>query len=353
MKRWEILRSHSDPIVNVITGIHMHALVLSGRYLPGHNPADAIARAASVLGLSADDFSTRVVSAMPVAVREISDFDAVRALQSQLMECGMDADVVQSDGIQWYLQNADSTRGPVPLAYLEAEVRAGRLDGRAPVRRTTNPAWIPVASVVSSGPSDAVAQPAHNAPLPDMLEAARLFIGPSHAYYLRSWGLDGTGGHAWNWPGLVFGPAWLLYRKMYGYAFVCFALIFVEGLMETQVEVSILFSYAISVAFNVAIACVGNALYRKHFERAIRTLSPGRDPVSLRIELAVCAHQCQRRHAGREHRSRLTRKSRVLRSNLSIRILRTPRGAAVRIPAAPVLDQGRQPVPTTRGSCRR
>jgi hypothetical protein len=154
------------------------------------------------------------------------------------------------------------------------------------VRRTTNPAWISVASVVSSGPADASAQPANSPPALDMLEAARLFIGANHAYYLRSWGLDGSGGHAWNWPGLVFGPAWLLYRKMYGYAFVCLALVFVEGVLETQIEVSIVFSYAIGVVFNVAIACVGNALYRKHFERAIRALSPGRVPAALRIELA-------------------------------------------------------------------
>jgi hypothetical protein len=264
----------------------MHALVISGRCLPGYDLADATAKAAIVLGLSAEELLIRVIRTAPVAVRETPDVDAARVLREQLAECGIDADVVQSDGIQWYLQNDDSTRGPVPLAYLEVEVRAGRLDGRTPVRRTTNPAWIPVASVVSSAPSDAIAQPANNTLPPDMLEAARLFIGPDHAYYLRSWGLDGSGGHAWNWPALVFGPAWLLYRKMYGYAFVCLALIFVEGLMETQVEVSILFSYAICVAFNIAIACVGNALYRKHFERAIRTLSPGRDPACLRIELA-------------------------------------------------------------------
>jgi hypothetical protein len=120
---------------------------------------------------------------------------------------------------------------------------------------------------------------------PDMLEAARLFIGTNHAFYLDSWGIDGGGGRAWNWPAFFLGPSWLLYRKMYAYAFAWLAFVVVEGWFESRFEVSIFVSFGVSIAANVVIASIGNALYRKHFERAVRTISPGRDPASLRIEL--------------------------------------------------------------------
>jgi hypothetical protein len=268
----------------------MHALVIIGRSLAGRDSPDTAVKAAAILGLSADEFATRVIAAAPVSVRETADFDTVRVLREQLIACGVDADIVQSDGIQWHIELNGVTRGPVPLAWLDTEVRAGRLDGLAHVRRTTNATWIPISSIVSSDPSRLI-DPSSSLPPaaalpPDMLEAARLFIGENHAFYLRSWGIEGSGGHAWNWAAFLLGPSWLLYRKMYGYACAWLAFVVVESLIESRLDVSIVLSYAIGVALNVAIACVGNALYRKQFERAIRTLSPGRDPARLRIDLA-------------------------------------------------------------------
>jgi hypothetical protein len=268
----------------------MHALVIIGRTPAARDSSDAAVKGAAILGLSADEFATRVIAAAPVTVRETADLDAVEGMRQQLIASGIDADIVQSDGIQWHIELDGVTRGPVPLAWLETEVRAGRLDDRAHVRRTTNPTWIPLSSVVSSDasrPIDPLSSSTTPNPTlpPDMLEAARLFIGSNHAFYLRSWGIEGTGGHAWNWPGFFLGPSWLLYRKMYGYAFAWLAFVVVESLIESRLEVSIVLSLAISIAVNVVIASVGNALYRKQFERAIRTLSPGRDPARLRIEL--------------------------------------------------------------------
>jgi len=267
-------------------GNSMHALIIIGCTPAARDSSDAAIRGAAILGLSADEFATRVIAAAPVTVRESVDLDAVEALRQQLVDCGIEADVVASDGIQWHIELDGVTRGPVPLAWLEAEVAAGRLDADARVRRTTNPNWIPLASVVSIDPSITIAARPDPAAPPDMLEAARLFIGTNHAFYLRSWGIEGSGGHAWNWPAFLLGPSWLLYRKMYGYAFAWLAFVVVESLFESRFDVSIVVSYGISIAINVMIACIGNALYRKHFERAVRTISPGRDPASLRIELA-------------------------------------------------------------------
>jgi len=264
----------------------MHALVIIGRAPAARDSSDAAIRGAAILGLSADEFAARVIAAAPVTVRESDDLDPVETLRQKLLDCGIDATVVASDGIQWLIELDGVTRGPVPLAWLETEVASGRLDADARVRRTTNPNWIPLASVVSTDTSAAIAARPDPAAPPDMLDAARLFIGSNHAFYLRSWGIEGSGGHAWNWPAFLLGPSWLLYRKMYGYAFAWLAFVVVESLLESRFDVSIVLSYGISVTINVVIGCIGNALYRKHFERAVRTISPGRDPASLRIELA-------------------------------------------------------------------
>jgi hypothetical protein len=269
----------------------MHALVLIGRTPAARDSPEVASMAAAILGMSADEFATRVIAAAPVTVLETADRDAVEAVRQQLVACGIDADVVQSDGIEWLVELDGVTRGPVPLAWLEAEVRAGRLDDHGRVRRTTNAHWIALASVVSGNPSRAVdASSVSRAPNgvlpPDMTEAARLFIGENHAFYLRSWGLDGSGGHAWNWPAFLFGPSWLVYRKMTRYAVGWLAFIVVVALLETRLDVSIVLSFVITLIPNLVIASTGNALYRKHFEQAIQSLSPGRDPARLRIDLA-------------------------------------------------------------------
>lgn len=266
----------------------MHALVIIGRTPEARDSSDVAGHAAATLGLSAEEFATRVIAAAPVTVRESTDLDALESTRQQLIASGVDATLAPSDGIQWHIELDGVTRGPVPLAWLEAEVHAGRLDAHARVRRTTNAGWIPLASIVSGDPSTPIASTSlapDPALPPDMLGAARIFIGPNHAFYLRSWGLEGTGGHAWNWPAFLAGPSWLLYRKMYVYACAWLAFVVVEAMIESRLEISIVLSYAISIAINTVIGFVGNALYRKHFESAVRTISPGRDPASLRAEL--------------------------------------------------------------------
>ncbi|MEP7044828.1 MAG: DUF2628 domain-containing protein [Dokdonella sp.] len=266
----------------------MHALVIVGRIPEARDSPDVAAHAAAALGMSAAEFATQVIAAAPVIVRRSDDVEALAAVRQRLATIGIEVTVAPSDGMDWHIEIDGATRGPVPLAWLETEVRAGRLDAQGRGRRTTNADWIPLSSIVSSVPSGSIA-PAALAPdpelPPDMLEAARLFIGSNHAFYLLSWGLAGSGGHAWNWSAFLLGPSWLLYRKMYGPAFAWLAFVVVESMIESRLEVSVLLSYAISIALNVVIACVGNALYRKQFERAVRTISPGRDPSSLRAEL--------------------------------------------------------------------
>ncbi|MEO7430733.1 MAG: DUF2628 domain-containing protein, partial [Dokdonella sp.] len=266
----------------------MHALVIIGRMPGSRDASDAAVQGAAILGLSEDAFATQVIAAAPVTARESPDADSLKLLQQRLTAGGIESNVVPSDGIAWQIELDGVSRGPVPLAWLESEVRAGRLDAGARVRRTSNPSWLPLTSVVSADPShpiDPAATQPNPAVPPDMLEAARLFIGANHAFYLRSWGIEGSGGHAWNWPAFFLGPSWLLYRKMYGYAFAWLAFAVVESLIESRLDVSTVLSWAISIAVNVLIATAGNALYRKHFERAIRTLSPGRDLARLRVAL--------------------------------------------------------------------
>lgn len=317
----------------------MYALVLTGRFINGHDPVEAVSKTASLFGLDRDSFSARVVKRVPVSIREVPDPNESQTMRLRLMEYGMDAEVVFSDGVKWQIESNGSVRGPVPLAYLEGEYRAGRIGGDAQVKRVADSNWMPISSAVSgdtatrvslqlppgltaalsaagtspppppppppAAQSFAHANPRESQPPPmpevpprpappmsgaatsvEASEAARIFVGKNTEFYVKSWGLDGSSGRSWNWPAFLFGPIWMMYRKMYIYAAIWTAIVFVDVIIEDILNASDRVSNIITFAMALAVGFAGNWLYRRHFEKIYFVSSVSRAGTDSRLELA-------------------------------------------------------------------
>jgi len=92
------------------------------------------------------------------------------------------------------------------------------------------------------------------------------FIGGNAGKYLRKFNefyVDGKDKFTftWHWPAFLFGFFWMVYRKLYGWAFV---LLFLQTLFS-------LIPYLSPVA-RVVIGLIGNYLYYKHTKEKILKL---------------------------------------------------------------------------------
>jgi hypothetical protein len=107
------------------------------------------------------------------------------------------------------------------------------------------------------------------------LADAREFIGPNADYYLEAFKkLDATNSMiSWNWAACLGGLFWMLYRKMYVYALIAFAGIFVLSLVTGGLGG--LLSIIVWIAFGV----LGNWIYKKKVEEDLAAAA-GLDPAA-------------------------------------------------------------------------
>lgn len=120
----------------------MYALVLTGRMLPGCS-ADAVwGEVAAQFNLGIDVLQARVLSRAPVTIRELADLDQAQRMQSMLMHCGAEADLVPTDGVRWQLKSGDGQKGPVPLEFLRIAYARRMFADSVLVRRSTDIEWL-------------------------------------------------------------------------------------------------------------------------------------------------------------------------------------------------------------------
>ena len=96
-----------------------------------------------------------------------------------------------------------------------------------------------------------------------LTDLIKIFMGPRAKTYLDV--LNGQNQDSkfatWSWAGLIFGPYWLLYRKMYSYFFLFFAIGCVVGLLGEIIGAPQQVLIGLSVIPNIILACIGKPLY--------------------------------------------------------------------------------------------
>ena len=114
-------------------------------------------------------------------------------------------------------------------------------------------------------------------------EQLRAFIGPRADYYLTRWArIDAGGGRApgINWPALLLGAFWLVYRRMYRFFWIFIGVLVLAAIAEDLVLSLLKIQVApraVAVAITLAIAgtfgTFGTYWYQLHARRCIRALA--------------------------------------------------------------------------------
>jgi len=89
-------------------------------------------------------------------------------------------------------------------------------------------------------------------------------------YYVKAFKrLNETGKNTWNWAAFLFGPAWMLYRKMYLYGTI-FYMIF--GTIQNVVVStgSVFLAFFFSLGIRILYGYFGNSLYYRIVKKRIR-----------------------------------------------------------------------------------
>ncbi len=102
-------------------------------------------------------------------------------------------------------------------------------------------------------------------------EKYRIFIGKNADYYLKKFEVfEKTGSSlSWNWAAFGFGIFWMVYRKMYLYAFLSMLLIFFINILEVSLRLSPLLSFFLSLWLWVGFGLFGNYLYYLHVKKKV------------------------------------------------------------------------------------
>lgn len=110
------------------------------------------------------------------------------------------------------------------------------------------------------------------------------FVGSNAAYYLERFRqIERGGGASWHWPAFFVTSGWLLYRKMWFYAFAYIILLPVVltiafaalGFMIGQTLADLAFQLVyLGIAF-IAMPMIANRLYLKHAKRRIAKVHAG------------------------------------------------------------------------------
>lgn len=98
-----------------------------------------------------------------------------------------------------------------------------------------------------------------------------LFVGyKKSAYYLTKWYnmKMAASSVSWNWPAFLFGPIWMLYRKMYLYGFGLLGINIIFNFIIDESIASKFLSFAISIAIGI----LGNKIYNLHVTKKIKDI---------------------------------------------------------------------------------
>jgi len=102
-----------------------YCLVLTGRLLPGHDPASAHARMAEAFGMQDADFRQRVFERAPLLIRRGLELAAAQTQAAQLEGMGVEARPEPDQAALVWLLRAGQTRGPLPEAALDRYAEPG------------------------------------------------------------------------------------------------------------------------------------------------------------------------------------------------------------------------------------
>ncbi len=99
----------------------------------------------------------------------------------------------------------------------------------------------------------------------------RIFIGKNADYYLPKFEVFERTGSAvsWNWAAFGFGIFWMVYRKMYLYAFLAMLLMFFLNVIEVSLRLSSLLSFFLSLWLWIGFGMFGNYLYYLHVKKKV------------------------------------------------------------------------------------
>lgn len=140
----------------------MHAVILTGRTLPGHVPDAVWTVTARLFKLEPDPFKTRVLARCPLTIRETNDEAEAQRIVAALTANGAQIALIEADGGKWQVLRDGRTCGPVPLAYLKHEYQGNLLPGEARVKETADSNWTTL--------SAALGEPLFTLDVPPVLE---------------------------------------------------------------------------------------------------------------------------------------------------------------------------------------
>ena len=184
-----------------------------------------------------------------------------------------------------YLTKNGRQDGPHTLDHINAEARAGRLQPSDLAWVEGWPAWQTVSNVPgfiglpSPPPLSPPFPPPLAVPPPGESEKAdllRTFVGPNYQYYSRKWvkAEQKSKKNTWNWAAFFLYPWWAAYRKMYGYASLCLAVIALAAICDFALGLNASISNCIGLALALAFGLNGNRWYRLRAEQRIKQIAP-------------------------------------------------------------------------------
>lgn len=99
-------------------------------------------------------------------------------------------------------------------------------------------------------------------------ELTRIFIGPCADSYLKKWQENK---YSFCWPALFFGVFWMLYRKMYLFAFYVFLIGIMYVIVAYLIGIPEQYFSVITLLMPIGIAIFGKQLYRRHVNDKVQS----------------------------------------------------------------------------------
>lgn len=95
----------------------------------------------------------------------------------------------------------------------------------------------------------------------------QIFIGPRAATYMTSWARQK---HRFCWAGLWFGIFWLLYRKMYMFAFYTLLIGMAWVFLFYVLGIPLLYAAVFNVLISLALGVFGDSFYRSFVNEKVK-----------------------------------------------------------------------------------